>query len=145
MARIRITCPPACPSCHRFTNGKNSAKCVVPLAAGLLSITTLLTVGPTAAQTTVASNTTQSRAAHIVWVLSEGLGVASEGGFVLPGSPAVVQYEITCTNGALSSVVRSSASVGYGRQVWSIRVKGDTTAADSAESIRSALAPICST
>jgi hypothetical protein len=130
-----------------FTAPATEARSLAPMAATLMSIFAALAPIQPQAQTAVASNVEPASSigatAALIWALSDGAGVPSEGGaFILPGSQAVVQYEITCSNGELASVARSYAAVGYGRQVWSIRLQSGTSAHDSA-SLRSALAPIC--
>ena len=100
----------------------------------------------TLGQTPVASNIDPVPGAtfvtHLIWVLSEGLNVASEAGnLMLPGLQAVVQYEIACKGGELTSIARNNAAIGYGRQVWTVQIK--ETGASATEILRSALAPIC--
>jgi len=83
---------------------------------------------------------------HLVWVLSEDIGIASEGGTIrVPGAQALAQFRIVCTASELTAVTRNyTALVAYGRRTWSIRVKSSGMPDEYAASLRSALTAVCS-
>src|SRR5689334_2231996 len=121
------------------------------LVAALLGTLAFPAPAPSAPEAAVVAKVEQNpivveAVEHLVWVLSEAIGIASEGGTItMPGARALAQYRIVCTAGELISVTRNHIAVGvYGRRTWSVQVKGGGMPAENTASLRSALAPICS-
>jgi hypothetical protein len=121
------------------------------LVAGLLSTVAFPAPAPSAPEAAVVAKVEQNpgtveAASHLVWVLSEAIGIASEGGTItMLGAQTLAQYRIVCTAGELTSVTRNYIAVGvYGRRTWSVQVKGGGMPGENTASLRSALAPICS-
>ena len=121
------------------------------LIAGLLSAVAFSAPARSAPEAAVVAKVEENpgiveAVSHLVWVLSEAIGIASEGGTItMPGAQALAQYRIVCSAGELTSVTRNYIAVGaYGRRTWSVQVKGGGMPAENTASLRTALATICS-